>query len=171
MLSKASYYYTSALEQQSAEADIDIVKTEAGQSFVYDDVVFTVLSPTENQKGDTNNLSLVLKVSYKHFSLLLTGDADTNTTATMMARGVDLKADVLKLPHHGSYGGYDEDFYQAVSPREVVVSVGKNSFGHPDKKVMAYWTKTGIPCYRTDKNGAVTFYSQGKGYWVKTYLQ
>ena len=170
VLTEASYYYTTALEEEAAEHAVEVVKVSAGDYSRIDGVDFEVLAPAANQDGDSNELSMVLRVSYGDFTVLFTGDAAAPSLEQLALEGVDLTAAVLKIPHHGSKTGYSEVFYEAVGPEQVVISVGENDFGHPDRRVTAYWQEKKIPCYRTDEAGAVTFLSEGKGYEVRTFL-
>ncbi|MBQ1251792.1 MAG: MBL fold metallo-hydrolase, partial [Firmicutes bacterium] len=64
---------------------------------------------------------------------------------------------------------YDEGFYRAVDADTVVISVGKNSYGHPDDSVVTYWERHYADVYRTDVHGAVTVRSDGSGYTVTPY--
>ncbi|MEG1336858.1 MAG: competence protein ComEC, partial [Clostridiales bacterium] len=125
----------------------------------------------EKVVGESNTLSMILKVKYQNFSALLTGDANEEAIATMNAQGLDLSADILKIPHHGSKTGYNEEFYQNVNPQAVVISVGKNSFGHPDQTILDYWRSRNIPIYRTEFQGAITVKAQGKNCDITTYLE
>lgn len=88
----------------------------------------------------------------------------------LLTSGQDLHTQVLKLPHHGSRYSFDAAFAERVQPQAVVVSVGRNSFGHPDKAVLDFWQQRGVFLYRTDRQGAITLQSDGKTYSLKGYL-
>ena len=83
--------------------------------------------------------------------------------------GENIVVAIHKNWNKATQNSFDSDFYTAVDPSAVVISVGKNNYGHPDKKLLSYWQKAQIPCYRTDLNGAVTVTSNGKGYEITTY--
>ena len=90
--------------------------------------------------------------------------------SALSGRG-DLGSQVLKLPHHGSKTGLVPSFYEQAAPKAVVICVGKNSFGHPAPEVLKFWHEKGIPVYRTDLHGAITFSTDGKELWVETFHQ
>ncbi|WP_227767563.1 DNA internalization-related competence protein ComEC/Rec2 [Zhaonella formicivorans] len=135
-------------------------------------VVMEVLHPGDRplptDKSPDNNNSLVIRLTYGKVSFLLTGDLEAEGMAELMSQGVNLAATVLKIPHHGSRYGYDEAFYQKVSPRVVVFSVGKNNFGHPAPEITGYWEQEQVNIYRTDWDGAITFLTDGQSLTVNT---
>lgn len=120
--------------------------------------------------SDANNNSLVVRVKYGSFSCLLPGDLEVEGMQELLTSGQDLHTQVLKLPHHGSRYSFDAAFAERVQPQAVVVSVGRNSFGHPDKAVLDFWQQRGVFLYRTDRQGAITLQSDGKTYSLKGYL-
>ncbi len=124
-----------------------------------DDVEVRVLSPIEggDYLDNLNDLSIVVKVTYGDTSLLLTGDAESRAEELMLSGEKDLlKADVLKLGHHGSSTSSSKAFLEAVQPKAVVISVGKNNdYGHPHKETMQRLKSIGAEIYRTDKLGTV----------------
>ncbi|MDN5361669.1 MAG: competence protein ComEC [Moorella sp. (in: firmicutes)] len=121
--------------------------------------------------SDSNNNSLVMKVLYRRFSLLLSADIEAEAMTDLVTAGADVQSTVFKVPHHGSRYGLEPNFLQLVAPQLVVIPVGeKNNFGHPAPEVMAYWQKQGVPVYRTDRQGAITISSDGAGWRVKTVI-
>lgn len=124
-----------------------------------DDVEVRVLSPIEGEDylDNFNDLSIVVKVTYGDTSLLLTGDAESRAEELMLSAEKDLlKADVLKLGHHGSSTSSSKAFLEAVQPKAVVISVGKNNdYGHPHKETLQRLKSIGTEIYRTDKLGTV----------------
>lgn len=124
-----------------------------------DDVEVRVLSPIQgaDYQNNLNNMSLVVKVTYGETSLLLTGDAESYAEELMIASEKELlKADVLKIGHHGSSTSSSQAFLDAVQPKAVVISVGKNNdYGHPHRETMQRLKKLGTEIYRTDKLGTI----------------
>jgi competence protein ComEC len=119
---------------------------------------FEVLSPEKVESGevDANELSLVAKLIIEDKSFLLMGDASKEVEQRLIWRKrLDDKINVLKVGHHGSRTSTSVDLLNNIMPDVAVVSVGKNSFGHPDKGVMYEMQKRGIEIYRTDKDGNV----------------
>jgi competence protein ComEC len=106
--------------------------------------------------------SLVLRVSFGESSMLLEGDAE-RPVEQRMASSENLKSDLLKVGHHGSRTSASPAFLHAVKPRWAIISVGAgNTFGHPRRETLEHLQQEGVFAYRTDRNGAVTFYLDGK---------
>jgi competence protein ComEC len=135
------------------------------------ELTLTVLNPSASPltgtASDDNNNSVVLRLDYGQTSLLLTGDAEKEAEAAMIAAGLPLRADVLKVGHHGSNGSSSAPFVGAVAPRLAVIQVGKdNPFGHPHPDVLKRLSS--VPVYRTDTNGRIEAISDGQRLWVRT---
>jgi len=158
----------------AGEQNIPVFPASCGQTiYLEPGIELFIMHPGVPIKGtdsDANNNSLIIKLSYLHTSFLFTGDAEVEALAELRKKklSVDFRSDVVKVPHHGSKNGLDPDFFDQVSPRMAVISVGKNSFGHPDPEVLKYWHDKGTPVYRTDYYGAVTISSDGKEITVQT---
>ena len=109
----------------------------------------------------TNNDSMVLQVSYGATSVLLEGDAEKAVERRIAALHHP-HADLLKVGHHGSATSTTPEILQSVKPSLAVISVGyRNSFGLPKADVLQRLQNSGARVYRTDLNGAVTFYLDG----------
>ncbi len=114
---------------------VEIKIVTAGESVKIDDLFFDILYPAINVKDDNvNNLSLVIKMRYKNRSMLFTGDIETYGEDKI---NVNIKADILKVAHHGSSTSTSEDFLKKVSPNISIISVAKkNMYGHPNENVV-----------------------------------
>lgn len=125
-----------------------------------DGITLTVLYPGElrpNLPAAQNNNSLLFKVEYGGMRLLFTGDLEAPVLWDLAHDpDLDLRAQWLKIPHHGSRGSLVEEFYQAVDPNWAVIPVGPNPFGHPHGEVLAALEARGIS-WRTTEEGPVTF--------------
>ena len=109
-----------------------------------------------------NNDSMVLQVSYGATSVLLEGDAE-KAVERRIARLHHPQADLLKVGHHGSATSTTPEILQSVKPKFAVISVGfRNSFGLPKPEVLKRLQNSGVRVYRTDVNGAVSFYLDGR---------
>lgn len=127
------------------------------------------LAPSGSRYEDLNDWSAVLKVSYGSMSFLLTGDAEAGSEREMLSAGTDLKADVLKVGHHGSSSSTTTAFLRAVSPDYAVICVGAgNDYGHPHRETLDKLAAAGVRVYRTDRDGTVVFVSDGKTLSVRT---
>lgn len=107
-----------------------------------------------------NNNSLVCKLKYKNFSMLFTGDIEEIAEKAILAEYSKnkniLKADVLKVAHHGSKTSSTIDFLKAVKPNYAVIGVGKdNNFGHPSDITIQNLKDMGVKIYRTDEIGEI----------------
>lgn len=122
-----------------------------------------VLHPARDGRyEDPNEGSLVLRLCYGNTSFLFTGDVQEEGMVEMLTLGGQVRSDVLKVPHHGSRGGMNTAFISAVDPELAVISVGENNvYGHPSAEMVDFLEQAGILVFRTDRNGAVTVYSDG----------
>lgn len=147
--------YTALLSGATARG-VPVVRLAAGKDIDLSDDVHleTLWPPKEMPRGmskDMNNQSLVQRLSYKGHSILLTGDMEKVVEDTLRAAGVDLRSDILKVPHHGSKSSSSTGFLLAVSPSVAVVSVGKeNTYGHPNPGVLERLEAMGVIVHRTD---------------------
>lgn len=133
------------------------------------DVVLTIYAPDTEKYEGTNNYSIVGRLVYKDFSMLFTGDAETESIDKMLQGKYNLKSNVLKSGHHGSKNANNMDLLKAVKPTEVIISVGAdNKYGHPNSEVLDMFKKQGIKIYRTDLNGNIIITSDGKKYKIVT---
>ena len=133
------------------------------ETFNFEDASFTVLAPNYTKYEDINNYSIVIKFQYKNNSILFTGDAETLSENEMLNNAdLDLKADVIKIGHHGSSTSSSIKFLNAVNPKYAVISLGKdNSYGHPHKSTMLRLKALNIPVYRTDEASTIIMESDG----------
>jgi beta-lactamase superfamily II metal-dependent hydrolase len=122
------------------------------------------LSPSSDDGFDENNASLVLRVTFGNFEMLLTGDIESSTERELCSRyGPGLKCDFLKVPHHGSKTSSSFGFLRMAKPSVIGISVGKNnSYGHPSPIVLdRYKELTKSKIFRTDQDGGFLFLSNG----------
>ena len=107
------------------------------------------------ESAEENDSSLVLMVTVRGVRILVTGDVEPAGQQAILAAGADLRADVLKLPHHGS-GRQEPAFVAATQARVAVASAGPdNSYGHPATKTVALVESLGMTLLRTDQEGSV----------------
>lgn len=119
-------------------------------------------------KSDLNNWSGVLSVKHGSKKFLLTGDAELKSENDMMAKKLISKVDVLKVGHHGASTSSSAKFLSLAKPTYSVISVGKNSYGHPTSSTVKRLSAVKSKIYRTDKSGNIIFTSNGKSVSVKT---
>jgi len=133
-----------------------------GEVFKLGEATFEVMAPNASSYDDANDYSIVIKLTYGNNSFLLTGDAEAVSESEMLAKGLNLHADVLKVGHHASKSSTSQNFLNEVNPKYAVISVGKgNSYGHPNQLPMDRLKSAGIPVYRTDELGTIIATSDG----------
>lgn len=121
-----------------------------------------ILAPISSKYEDMNNYSIVLRLTYGSTVFLFTGDAEDVSEEEMLTSKGSLKADVLKVGHHGSNSSTTKEFLAAVAPQYAIISVGEdNSYGHPTETVLKRLSKAGVVIYRTDQVGTITITSDG----------
>ncbi len=116
-----------------------------------------VLYPFYDTDYSRRNLSLVVLVQLSGKSFLLGGDLEERGWDDLVKRYVFVEADVLKVSHHGSRNGLSRRLLQLVKPKEAVISVGKNSYGHPSPSVLELLQEKGIRIRRTDREGDIVY--------------
>ena len=136
--------------------------------------VFEVLGPSAelvkegNVKGykhDPNNESVVGRLVYGNFTMMLTGDAEKKEEKEILAGGSPVQSTILKSGHHGSKTSSTADFLRAVKPEAALISCGvNNDYGHPHKETMKKYHALDIPVDVTAANGTITVTSDGKTY-------
>ncbi|HAG10274.1 MAG TPA: MBL fold metallo-hydrolase [Desulfotomaculum sp.] len=146
------------------EKGLKIKTAKAGVTIINrDNLQVGFAAPADIEYDDINNYSAVIRIQYGETAFLLTGDAGTVSETRMLASGVNLKANILKIGHHGSSHSSSIRFLAAVSPQYAVISVGAgNDYGHPSEKTIAKLEKAGIKILRTDLIGTIVFSSDGR---------
>ena len=144
---------------------VQIVHPQRGYPWSDDGATLNILAPSlpvlANTGDDINENSIVAMLHYNNFRELFMGDAGESSEARLLASGTNLRADVLKVGHHGSQYASTQPFIAAVNPHMAIISVGRhNTFGHPGPSTLATLERVGVAIYRTDRCGAVTIGAQ-----------
>ena len=141
--------------------NIPVTKATAGVNiFTENGISADIIAPNSPTYKEMNNYSAVVRLVYGNTVYLFMGDAETLSEDEITA---DVRADVLKVGHHGSDTSSGENFILRVSPRVAVISVGEgNSYGHPKDEVIDRLRGSGATVFRTDKDGTVVIGSDGK---------
>lgn len=152
----------SAQEFQKAmkESSAKIVVARKGRSTAFDGGRIDVLAPIDpllrGTTSDANNNSIVARVTLGGVRLLFTGDMQEEQRRQAYLARADLRADVLKVAHHGSADGTDSAFLRRVRPKLAVISCGdRNVHGHPHRETIEALIKAKVPVRRTDQDGTV----------------
>ncbi len=139
---------------------LKINTAKAGETIYEDeDLGIYLLAPNSEKYDDLNNYSAVIRIVYGSRAFLFMGDAEKLSEKEITA---DIKADVLKLGHHGSSTSTSKEFLERVQPIAAVASCGENNdYGHPHKETVELLEKEGIEFYRTDTMGTIIATSDG----------
>ncbi len=149
------------LQVTTAKAGMNILEEEG--------LSVKVLAPIGSSYNDLNNYSAVIKITYREVSFLLEGDAESESEKEMLNSGADVRADVLKVGHHGSNSSTSPAFLSMVKPEYAVISLGAdNDYHHPHPTTLAKLKKAGVDILRTDERGTIVFTTDGKDINVET---
>jgi competence protein ComEC len=141
---------------------IQLEMPRPGEVFQLGSATIHVVGPVKLQYEDANNLSLVLMVEHGDNRFLFTGDMEELAEHELLEAGVDLKADVLKVGHHGSYSSTGYRFLREVAPTYAVISCGAaNDYGHPHEVTMSRLEDADTIIFRTDRMYTITAESDG----------
>jgi len=121
-------------------------------------VILNSLNSYAKEENDNDN-SLVISFTVSKTRYLLMGDASKRIEQKLIKENIDLSSDIIKIGHHGSKTSTSEEFINKVNPKEAVVSVGRNKYGHPTEEVIRMLEKYRITIRRTDIEGTITYYS------------
>ena len=111
---------------------------------------------------DLNDCSLVMTAEYGQNRILFMGDAEQDVERDLLSDGADLRADVLKVGHHGTKYATTSRFLSAVKPSYAVISCGlDNEYGYPKEEVLERLLSAGAQIFRTDIQGDIHFVMDG----------
>ena len=143
--------------------DLDIVEGKPGMQFALGRATITVLGPVRTDYEDVNNLSLVLMVQFGANRFLLTGDMERVAENDLIESGADLRADVLKVGHHGSSTSTGYRFLREVMPTYGIISCGQdNDYGHPHEEPLSRLEDAEVVVFRTDLVSHIVATSDGR---------
>jgi competence protein ComEC len=137
------------------------------QVFTWGNMTAHVMNPVAGLSSpETNAVSVVVLIDYVSTKYLFTGDIDSTIEATIVARGTPIAADILKVAHHGSAYSSGDPFLAADHPKDDVISVGVNSYGHPSPLTISRLEAAGGNVWRTDLSGNITVNNSGTTYSI-----
>jgi competence protein ComEC len=157
------------------EEQVSIRIVGAGDVLRFGEVTASVLWPpaTANPHSHSrNNDSIVLRLQLRERALLLTGDIEMDGESAMLQANENVRADVVKVAHHGSKTSSTAAFIAAAGPRFAVISVGQTSiFGHPNKEVIERWRTGGAQVLTTGQSGTITVTTDGQNLNLETFVK
>ncbi len=153
---------------------IAIAAVHRGDEFSIGGATVHILHPKENgpTTASANDSSVVLKITFGNRAFLLTGDIEREAENELLAdSSFDLRADVIKVPHHGSRTSSTDGFITRVRANTAVISVGRRSrFGHPHPEIVARWRESGASVVTTGEKGTVTIKTDGNDLQINRFL-
>lgn len=161
------YSYTKSFEQmidslKSNNLKINPIKRGCNTINLGFQTNVEVFSPINDTYDNENNYSPVIKISFGNNSFLFTGDAEKEIEDKLILLNDDLKADILKVSHHGSSSSTSDSFLNRVSPKYAIISVGKNNiYDHPNDTIISKLNTYKINILRTDIQNNITLISDG----------
>ena len=157
--------YLSAVNKKNVPFTIAIPGSEI---IIVNDIKLKIFAPDKSLLADEeiNNSSIVAKLIYNNFSMLLTGDAEKESEALMLRTYAgELKSNILKAGHHGSNTSSTPEFLKAVGPEAAIISLGANNdYHHPHPSTLKKYEQAKLKVYRTDLDGTITITSDGNTY-------
>lgn len=138
------------------EKKINVLYVKKGDKFNIGNLRFEIIHPKSEFITDNplNNNAIVSKITYYNFKMLFTGDIEELAEKSILNE--DLKADLLKVGHHGSKTSTTQEFLDKINPKIALIGVGKNNkFGHPSNDVIQRLKDKNVKIYRTDMNGEI----------------
>ena len=143
--------------------NLKISTARQGEEIPLEGIKARFIGPVGENYEDINNYSAVIRIDYGDNSFILTGDAEEISEKEMIDSGEKLKADVLKVGHHGSSSSTCLAFLKAVAPQYAVIMCGvDNDYGHPHRETLAALDAVGVKVYRTDLHGTIIMKSDGQ---------
>lgn len=139
-----------------------ITRPKVGDTYFIGKASFIILSHGREYE-DNNNSSIAIKLTNGNNAFLFIGDTEKEALEDILGNGISLKSVIYMAGHHGSDTSTTKELLQAVNPDYAVISVGKdNSYGHPADSTLQMLIENGTQIYRTDENGTITAFSDGK---------
>lgn len=148
---------------------IPVFFTDQGQEIIVnEEIKGEIFWPLKNFQSDNlNDFSVILKLNYKNFCAYFTGDAEAVIQQQILSAENLSECQLLKVPHHGSKTALGEDFLKKINSKMAVISVGKNSYGHPAQETLEKLESQKIKYFRTDQDGTIKIRSDGINFWRK----
>ena len=186
---KVDYFFANTLE--SGDPEYQVLKNlvrgsntkvinptsglKVGNSLIYLDIVWPLEDlETEESIGredKLNEFSIVSVLNFGEFSALLTGDIESDISDQLSDNQLVKKTIVLKVPHHGSKNGLTKNLLEIIKPQVAVISVGKNSYGHPHKETLDLLNEFDVRTFRTDISGDIEVVTNGKKWWKENHIK
>jgi len=151
-----------------ASEGITLTAAQFPMTYTWGETTAHILNPISGLVNpETNDASIVVLLEHGSTTFLFPGDIDSSIEADVLARGTPVAAEILKVAHHGSAYSSSEEFLSAVQPKEAIISVGDNSYGHPADETLDRLLAIGARIWRTDQQGTILVISDGITYTIQ----
>ncbi|WDC83896.1 MBL fold metallo-hydrolase [Caloramator sp. mosi_1] len=140
----------------------EFIELKNNDKLIVDGVEFRIISSESTQNSNVNEKCIVISGKYRDFDFLLTADAELE-----LMEKINGEFEVVKMPHHGSRYSFNEGVLKNIKMQIAIFTVGKNNFNHPSKEVIDLLEGNSIKYYRTDRDGTIQIYTDGKKYKIK----
>ncbi|WP_242212286.1 DNA internalization-related competence protein ComEC/Rec2 [Bacillus cereus group sp. BfR-BA-01383] len=158
------------LKKKALEKRVNISKVKEGESWSVNGAEFVVLAPNGKESNE-NDSSIVIWAKFGGVTWLFTGDLEEGGESRLVSKYPALRADVLKVAHHGSKTSSISAFLNFIQPSIAIISVGEcNRYGHPHKEIIERFEKMDIEIWRTDKQGAISYVFKGENGTFKSKM-
>ncbi len=160
------------LEKLVGSSGTSIHQATTGLKLQYGLILLDILNPAleavaNNTYKNINDFSITFNLTYGKFSGLFTGDLGHDGIAAIIKNNGFNNVDYLKVPHHGSKNNLTQEMLDLVNPGIAVISVGKNSYGHPHQEILEMLNAKKVNILRTDQLGDVVLETDGSTWWIK----
>ena len=163
------------LKEIAISRNIKIITLKQGNSIKYKNLkLFTAWPNSDHLITDNaiNNNSLVLKLTFKSFSILFTGDIESIAENEILRERININCNILKVAHHGSDTSSTNEFLEKANPQYALIGVGKNNkFKHPSISTINKLKNKKIKIYRTDEMGEITIVTDGKIININSFIK
>lgn len=161
-----SYWFNAILPKVQGNS-FSVVRPTQGERIELGEATITFFDQMTNAEN-TNDRCITVRIDYGQNSILLMADMEGEGEHFLLEQQTQLKADILKIGHHGGNTSTSEQFLKAVNPKIAIISVGTgNKHGHPHKEIISRLEKYNITIYRTDVFGTIILTSNGKEWTVE----
>lgn len=138
--------------------NVNAVYAKSGSAYNLASATFTIIGPVRDDCDDLNNTSVIIRLDYGKHSFLFQGDAEKEEESDVLGSGADIKADVIKIGHHGSKTSSIDDYLSKVKANDAVISVGaSNQYSLPAKSILKRLKSFDMNIYRTDISGNIVY--------------
>lgn len=149
------------------ESEALYTEPRAGESYTIGSAIVDVLHPG-HLNGDLNHGSIVVRITFSDVSFLFMGDAGLPAEEEILRSGQPVRAEILKIGHHGSITSSSKEFIKEVDPDIAIYSAGHdNSYGHPHREVIQRLDSLKVDVYGTDNHGTILIGSDGHTYFFE----